>query len=194
MILIAIAVCEIAFWAFLGTGLAARYLAGRPRLGAALLFASPLSDVVLLGLTAIDLRAGTAPSNAHLLAAAYLGFSVAFGHGVIRWADQQFAYRFGGGPPPVKSPRTGSDKMRHEWREFGKATLAWAISGSVLIGLAALNEEPARAVPLLHFTGVLTIVLGVWFVTGPLPATIRAAHQRKDEHPPWPRSRCSSPC
>lgn len=93
-------------------GLIARYPLRRPRLGAALLIAVPVVDLVLLAATMIDLRRGATATFAHGLAAAYLGFSVAFGHSMVRWADQRFAHRFAGGPPRAEPPGT-------EWRGPG---------------------------------------------------------------------------
>lgn len=48
MILAIVIGCEIGFWILLGLGLAARYLWGMRRLGAVLLAAVPLLDLILL--------------------------------------------------------------------------------------------------------------------------------------------------
>ncbi|RQX50832.1 hypothetical protein DLJ57_10885, partial [Micromonospora chalcea] len=94
MLVAVIVGCEVAFWVVLLAGLIARYPLRRPRLGAALLIAVPVVDLVLLAATMIDLRRGATATFAHGLAAAYLGFSVAFGHRMVRWADERFAHRF----------------------------------------------------------------------------------------------------
>lgn len=107
MILAVIAACEIGFWVVLLAGLATRYLLRRRRLGGVLLAAVPLVDLVLLGATVLDLRDGATAGFAHGLAAAYLGFSVVFGPSMVRVADERFAHRFAGGPPPGRPPRTG---------------------------------------------------------------------------------------
>jgi hypothetical protein len=60
---------EIAFWVLLAAGLTARYVLRLPRVGAALLIAVPLVDLVLLGATVIDLRGGATARVAHGLAA-----------------------------------------------------------------------------------------------------------------------------
>ena len=57
-IAIAIAACEIAFWALLFGGMAARYWWRRRRLSTVLLVAIPVADALLLALTAIDLARG----------------------------------------------------------------------------------------------------------------------------------------
>jgi len=35
---------------------------------------------------------------------------------------------FAGGPPPEKAPKYGRERVVYEWRDFGKAVVAWAIS------------------------------------------------------------------
>src|SRR4029453_14393823 len=106
---------EFGFWVVLGAGLAARYLLRWRRASAVLLVCVPLIDVVLLVATIIDLRRGAEPGRGHGLAAIYLGFSVALGSTMIRWADQRFEYPFAGGPPPQRPPTHGPAKLRYEW-------------------------------------------------------------------------------
>ena len=124
MLVALIVACEIGFWVVLGSGLVARYLLGRRRLGAILLALAPVVDLVLLTATVIDLSRGATADFAHGLAAAYIGFSVAFGHSMIRWADARFAHRFAGGPRPPRphgtagpAPATsGASSARRSWR------------------------------------------------------------------------------
>ena len=99
--------CEIAFWLVLLLSLAVRYLLGRQALSLWLLRSLPLIDLLLLGFTALDLRSGTPATFAHGLAAAYVGFTVAFGSTVIQWADAWFAHRFAAGPKPTPAPTRG---------------------------------------------------------------------------------------
>ncbi len=183
VIVSAIVAAEVAFWVFLAGGLAARYLLRRPRLGLALLLGSPAADLALLLLSATDLHRGALPTQAHALAAAYLGFSVAFGHSVVRWADRWFDHRFAGGPALTKPRRTRGERAAHEGREFRKAALAWAVSVALLLGMTVLVGDVGQAQPLLAFAGTLTLVLVIWFVTGPLPAGI-AARSGREELPP----------
>lgn len=180
MIVQLIVACEILFWVFLGAGLATRYLLRRPALGAALLVAVPLVDVVLLGATAIDLRGGAEASWSHGLAAAYIGFSVAFGHSIIRWADARFAYRFAGGPAPARPPRHGKARAIREWREFGKAVIAWGIACSLLLAAIAMVGEPSRTVALSEWIRTLTVGLGIWGVIA-LSYTVFPARARGSE-------------
>src|SRR5690606_40858753 len=106
MLLAVIVGCEIGFWVLLVSGLVARYLLRLRRLSTVLLVATPLVDLVLLIASVLDLRRGTVANVTHGLAAAYIGFSIAFGHNMIRWADQRFAHRFAGGPPPWKDRKS----------------------------------------------------------------------------------------
>ncbi|MPR00044.1 hypothetical protein GB931_19390 [Modestobacter sp. I12A-02628] len=165
----AIIACEIGFWVVLGAGLLARYVLRRPRLGAALLVCVPLVDVVLLVLTAVDLGRGAEPESAHGLAALYLGFSVAFGHDMVRWADVRVAHRFAGGPPPAPRPPAGSPaRQALEWRSFRLALLAAAVAATVLGGLLLVVPDGTDTTALRDFFPVLGVVLAVWLVTGPL--------------------------
>jgi hypothetical protein len=162
MLIAVIVATEIGFWAVLGAGLAARYLFGRRKLGAVLLTCVPLVDLVLLIATVIDLSNGATADFKHGLAAAYIGFSVAFGHSAIRWADQRFAHRFAGGPPPWRPPRGGRERARYEWREFGKATVAWAISVALLLAAIAIVGDADRTEALAGWIGRLTMILAIW--------------------------------
>ncbi|HEY7047538.1 MAG TPA: hypothetical protein VH373_09980 [Jatrophihabitantaceae bacterium] len=168
MIIAGIVTCEIAFWVFLAAGLAVRYLLRRPQPSRYVLLGSPLADLGLLVLSAVDLARGAKASEAHALAAAYISFTVVFGPSVIRWADARFAHRFAGGPAPRKVPKRGSERVRHEWREFGKAVLACAMA-SALIGLGVLMVgDSGRSQALVGFETRLAGLLVIWFVVGPL--------------------------
>ncbi|NMM86631.1 hypothetical protein B2J88_20045 [Rhodococcus sp. SRB_17] len=164
MIIHLIVACEIMFWVFIAAGLAARYLLRKPTLGAALLICAPLVDVVLLVATALDLRGGGQANFSHGLAAAYIGVSVAFGHSLVAWADAQFSYRFAGGPRPVAPPKYGTPRALREWREFGKAALAWAISCGLLTVAIFLVDDAGRTEALEGWISNLTLVLGIWAV------------------------------
>ena len=122
-----IVICEVMFWAVLLAGLAASYLLRRQRLGAALLVAAPLVDLVLLTVTALDLRSGGTATVAHSLAAIYIGVSVGFGHSLVRWADARFAHRFAAGPAPTPKPRHGAAHAAHERAGWLRHLTAWAV-------------------------------------------------------------------
>ncbi len=60
--------------------------------------------------------------------------------------------------------------MAREWREFRKAALAAAVTGTILGLLTIVAGDLARAEALLSYFGVLGLVLVIWFLTGPVPA------------------------
>lgn len=165
--LIALLVGEALFWALLASGLAARYLLRRPRLGAALLVSTVLVDLGVLATAVIDIRSGGAATFAHGLAAIYVGFSVAFGLVIVRWADVRAAHRWAGGPAPTPVPKQGPERARHEWDRFARWVVAALICSAVL-GLVHLLAGPgADLTALTPWFGRLGLVTAIWFVTGP---------------------------
>ncbi|GAA0360483.1 hypothetical protein [Streptomyces blastmyceticus] len=132
MIVALIVACEVGFWVLLAVGLSLRYLARKPRAGLAVLLLEPVLELVLLVVTAIDLKNGAQADWKHGLAAVYIGFSVGLGHSTITWADQRFAHRFAGGPPPVKPPKYGRARTLHEWKTAARWCLAAAVAAGLL--------------------------------------------------------------
>ena len=159
MVLAAIIACEVGFWVAVLGGLAARYLARRPRLGAALLIAAPLIDLLLLILVTVDLLNGSTASWHHGLAALYIGVSVAYGHRMIAWADARFAHRFDGGAAPVRLD--GAAYTAACWRDVGRTLLAAVIAGGLLAGLIVVVGEPARTAELESFFPLLGLIVGI---------------------------------
>ncbi len=182
MIAVTIVACEIGFWVLLLGGLTARYVAGRPRLGAVLLAGAPLADVVLLAVTAFDLTRGAEANWTHGLAAVYLGFSVAFGPMWVRSADERFAARFGDGARPAAASVSASagDRLAAHWRLWLRCLAACALASVVLTGLVLLAGEPDRTRALWEDGGwfaQLGALSAVWLVLGPL-WTAAAQHLR----------------
>ncbi|MFI1394914.1 hypothetical protein [Streptomyces sp. NPDC020681] len=132
MIVTLIVICEVGFWVLLAAGLATRYLLKMPRLGAGLLLLEPLLEIVLLVVTAIDLKNGAEPDWKHGLAALYIGYTVAYGHYTIKWIDARVAHRFAGGPPPVKPPQYGTARAKHEAKLWLRTVLAAAVAVALL--------------------------------------------------------------
>lgn len=159
MLVAVIAACEIGFWVLLAAGMLTRYLFRLPRLGMALLMAVPLVDVVMLVASVIDIRQGGEPSFKHSLAAIFIGVSVGFGHQTLKWADGWAAYRFAGGPRPVK-PRKGTRakalKERHGWYRH---VLAYGVGVGVMVALGLLSGQGYDALlgPAWTWTMVLVI-------------------------------------
>jgi hypothetical protein len=158
-----IVAAEIAFWALLVSGLATRYLLRRPRLGLALLAATPVVDLVLLVATTIDLRQGGEAALPHALAAVYIGVSVAWGKRMVGWADVRFAHRFAGGPPPERAARTGRAHAARQRREWLRHLTAWG-AGTALLGIGVLVAgDPDRSLALLNVAALWTLILAVDF-------------------------------
>ncbi|TDD84905.1 hypothetical protein [Actinomadura rubrisoli] len=178
MLVTVIAACEIGFWVVLLAGLTARYLLRWRRTGAALLLCVPLVDVVLLTVTVIDLRNGATASFGHGLAAAYIGYSVAFGHSMVRWADERFAHRFAGGPRPTGKPSHGRPRTRYEWREFGKAAIATAVACGILLLMIVLVDDPDRTDQLQGWTARLGAILAIWSLW-PITHTLWPSNPKK---------------
>ncbi|NNH70516.1 hypothetical protein HLB23_11685 [Nocardia uniformis] len=160
--------CEVGLWVLLGSGLAVRYLARMRTLSTVILLGIPLLDVVLVIATAIDLRNGATADATHGLAGLYLGFSIAFGPTIVRWADARFAYRFAGGPPPVKAAKSGPERRRYLWREWLRVVNAAAISSVTLLALVLFIATPAQEPTLTGWIGRVWVIVGLWFVFGPL--------------------------
>jgi 2TM domain-containing protein len=159
VLLAVIAGCEIGFWVLLAAGMATRYLLRRPRLGMVLLAMVPLVDVVMLIAGVIDIRSGGEPAFKHSLAAIFIGVSVGFGHQSLKWADGWAAYKFAGGPRPVKPKKGTREKALHERRGWYHHLLAYAVGVGVMIALGLLSGKGFDALlgPAWTWTIVLVI-------------------------------------
>lgn len=181
-----IGACEVGFWVLVAAGLASRYLLRARRLSTVLLLLVPVLDVVLVVASLADVASGSPPGLTHGLAAVYLGVTVAFGHSMIRWADVRFAHRFAGGPPPTRAPKYGAERVAYEWREWGKAAVAWAISVGVLLVTASVAGTGVPAPldwfddPMWNWGAWISVVVLIWFVTGPLWKTLEPPKDRVD--------------
>jgi hypothetical protein len=163
--------CEIAFWVVLLGGLFARYVLKMNRTSAILLYCVPLVDLVLLAATVLDLRGGGTATVAHGLAAAYIGFSVAFGSTIIKSTDRWFAHRLGSGPPPGP-PSYGWENVVYELKLWVRCMVAGGIIYVLLIAAIVLVDlrEKTEALEVWFKIPIGTSI--VWFVFGPLWSTI----------------------
>ncbi|MFE4451516.1 hypothetical protein [Streptomyces sp. NPDC056796] len=161
MIVTLIVLCEAGFWVLLAAGLALRYVAGKPRLGAAVLLCEPLLEVVLLVVTAVDLRNGAEPGLRHGLAAVYIGFTVGLGRSTVTWVDARVAHRFAGGPPPVRPPKYGTARAAHEWRTAARWILAAVTALALLQAAAWYVGDDAATAPLRMWQEKMLWVIGV---------------------------------
>ncbi|MFI5983220.1 hypothetical protein ACIBEA_20385 [Streptomyces sp. NPDC051555] len=160
MLVALVIACEIGFWVLLAAGLALRYVAKMPRLGAAVLLCEPLLELVLLVATVVDLGRGGEPSWSHGLAALYIGYTVGFGHYTVKWLDGHAAHRFGGGPKPP-GPGYGRARARHEWKLWLRTLVAAAVAlGLLQLGVWYVGDA-AAAEPLRGWQSAALRVAGI---------------------------------
>ncbi|MFJ7422477.1 hypothetical protein ACIQXD_28325 [Streptomyces uncialis] len=172
MIVTLIIVCEVGFWVLLALGLSLRYLARMPRAGAAVLLCEPVLEVVLLVVTATDLRNGAAPDWKHGLAAVYIGCTVGYGHCTVKWIDGHFQHRFAGGPPPPKPPEYGAARARHEGVMWGRTVVAAAVACALLqaaiwyVGdggdVSSLRGWQFTALRVVGIHGLVALCYAIW--------------------------------
>jgi hypothetical protein len=173
--------CEIAFWAVLAAALTLRYLFQRRSASRFLLLLLPVVDLVLLAVTALDLRAGTPATVAHGLAVVYLGFTVTFGPLVIRRADAWFAWRYANGPRPRGFATAGWPAVVDDLKLWVRAVLAWVVTLVLLRALVTFVGDDAvtRALQLWYRIAFGSLV--VWFVLGPLWSLVFLSWKQRRE-------------
>lgn len=132
MIVALIIACEVGFWVLLALALAVRYLLNKRRASVVLLLCEPVLELVLFVVTAIDLKNGAEPSWEHGVAALYIGFTVGYGHYMIKWLDGHAAHRLGGGPKPTGPPKYGLARARHEGRLWTRTLVATGVALALL--------------------------------------------------------------
>jgi len=168
LLLITIIACEIAFWLFLAAGLCCRYLLNWNRVSAFLLYSIPIIDLILLAATIVDLRSGSVATFVHGLAAAYLGFTIAFGRVTIDWADGAFARRFAGGTAAIKPPSHGIDLLLFELKWFGRCLVAVAVTIFLSYLAIVLVNDASKTEAFEMWMRLPLITAGLWFLFGPL--------------------------
>lgn len=166
--------CEIGFWVVLLLALVCRYLLRRERASRDLLLALPLIDMLLLVFTAVDLHSGATPTFAHGLAAAYVGFTVAFGALAVGWADAHFAHRFAGGPPPPKPPSRSWPAIRYELHLWVRCVGACIITMCLVEVLLQVVATPEASEPLQAWHKHAFGCIVIWFFLGPVWALATA--------------------
>ena len=163
-----VVVCEVGFWVILLLALAVRYLLRKDALSRALLLCMPLIDAILLVFTALDLRLGAAATFAHGLAAAYVGFTIAFGGLAVKWVDAHFAHRFAAGPTPEKAPSRGWEAVRYEFNLWGRCIVACVITMTLVEALLHFVGTSEATQPLLAWHKHAFGCIVLWFIFGPV--------------------------
>ncbi|MFE1316973.1 hypothetical protein [Kitasatospora phosalacinea] len=152
---------EAGFWVVLAAGLLARYGLRLRRTGAVLLALLPVVDLAILAATVADLRGGATADWTHGLAAAYVGFSLAYGHRLVRWADGHAAHRLAGGPKPAGMPKYGAARARYEWGVFTLTLLAAAVTVALVAAVQWLAGDGARTAALNSWYPRMGLVVGI---------------------------------
>jgi hypothetical protein len=176
-----IVACETSFWALLIAGLTSRYILQRKILSSALLLALPAVDVVLFVVTTLDLKSGAPATFAHGLAAAYVGFTVAFGSMTVAWADKHFAHWFVGAPAPPKAPAHGWPALQYEMRLWVRCLVAVAITLVLLSALIAFVDDDHATKALREWLIFPVGVAVFWFIFGPLWTLVFSSRRRGDD-------------
>ncbi|MGW7566715.1 hypothetical protein ACWGJV_10605 [Streptomyces tendae] len=185
MVVALIIACEVGFWVLLALGLGARYLLKWRRTSVVLLLCEPVLELVLFAVTAWDLKNGAEPGWEHGLAALYIGYTVAYGHYTIRWLDGHAAHRLAGGPPPVKPPRYGMPRARHEGRLWLRTLLGAAVACALLQGavwyvgaegdVSSLRSFQWTALRVVGIHGLIALTYLIWPKRGPAGMTAPGA-------------------
>ncbi|WP_210610469.1 hypothetical protein [Priestia flexa] len=171
-IFLAIILGEVAFWVFLSLGLLSRYVWKKEKLSLILLAATPLIDLFLLGVTFMDLSNGTKPTFFHGLSAAYIAFSIVYGHQTIKWADQWANYRWNNGTLPEKITLVGEVRKQEQWRSFYRFCKCSFIM-LILIGAAFFIVPFQDAFWLIYWLVAIISSIFIWFIMGPLRFTTK---------------------
>lgn len=177
MILTAILVAEVAFWVFLLSGLLARYTLSMPRLGAVFLYATPLIDLALLTLTYVDLSHGGESNFVHGISAIYIGFTLMFGHSVVRIVDAKFARKHGTQLPTEADTSSPAQQLKIWYRCLAASGISAVLllAGIGVVGLSG-------AFWLIYWLVVVVSIVILWWFTGPWLAQRRAKHSERREN------------
>jgi hypothetical protein len=139
-----------------------------PKIGKAVLWCVPVLDVMLLISAAIDLQQGAVAEFAHGLAAVYLGFTLVYGAGVIKWLDQYAAYRFAAGKKITQPRLYGWSHARYEWLQWLKGVGAGAIAAVLILLAIYFVNQPEKTQLLLEWLSYIFWTLALWGVCWPV--------------------------
>lgn len=164
MLVIMIILCELFFWVLIAAGLITRYLLKQQTLSLVLLAMTPVIDLALLAVTALDLKNGTAPTMAHGLAAVYIGVSVSCGKSMIAWADRHFAAKFCSSAVSPVPNKYGKEHAAQERKGWVKHLLAFTIGTILLLGMTVLIGETAQISVFIRIIKMWAVLLLIDFI------------------------------
>lgn len=154
---------EIGFWIVIILGLTLRYVYNFKKMGSFFLLLTPVIDLFLLIVTAMDLLKGGNATTSHAIAAIYLGVSIAFGKSIVRWADERFLYYIKKeGTKPEK--KTGFAYARNSLKGSFQHLFAYIIGAGFLLILIYLVNDADRSSKLFETLKVWSLVLGIDFI------------------------------
>ncbi|WP_285398269.1 hypothetical protein [Lysinibacillus sp. fls2-241-R2A-57] len=151
---------EIAFWIVIILGLICRYVLKMPKLSILFFALTPVIDLLLVILTAMDLKAGTPASISHGIAAIYIGVSIAYGKTMIAWADEKFQQWFLKSDHK-KEPMTRMTKGKHEMKMLGQHIVAFIIGAGLLYAMSLFVGSNSDTSSLFQVMKVWGIVLAI---------------------------------
>ncbi|MFT4412819.1 hypothetical protein ACLM5H_03065 [Fredinandcohnia humi] len=159
-----IVACEIGFWVFVIVGLFFRYILRLKKIGGFLLLCTPLIDLFLIIMTVIDLKNGATANTFHGIAAIYIGVTIAYGHQMIKYVDERFAYRFAGGPKPEKAPKFGAAHAKKERNGWFRHLWSWAIGIVLLYCMVWFVGDSSKTESLTGLARVWSVILFIDFL------------------------------
>lgn len=134
---------EVLFWVLLLSGLLARYLLHQKKLSAFLLALAPLTDVALLGFTAVDIQQGETATYAHALAAIFIALSLTSGRSILCALDHQIQ-RLVNGQPLHAPKKYGQLRAQMERRHWFHHAGAFLLGSAMMLGMHAWGGATVR--------------------------------------------------
>lgn len=147
---------EVLFWIVLFAALYFRYILKAKKLSLLFFALTPVIDLVLLVLTALDLKNGSDATISHGLAAVYIGVSIAYGKTLIAWADEKFQKHVLKVDVQIKR-LDGKEKAHYEIGMFIRHLVAYGIAAVLL--LIIINY-----VGIQNDTNSLYLVMKIWAI------------------------------
>lgn len=121
---------------------------------------TPVTDLVLIIVTGIDIYHGATPTIAHSVAPAYLALSIVYGKSMIRWSDERFLYyvKREGEKPKRK---IGMEYAKHSMSGTLKHILAYIFGGAILLLMIFYIGDKSKTEELwatLNFWGIVVLI------------------------------------